>query len=75
MWPSAVLNTPVGIAGRVIVAGLLRHFLHLQPARRLEVEHEDLRLQQRGGDPLAFAGDLALEQRGQDAERAEQCRR
>ena len=31
----------------MIVAGLLRHFLGDQPARRLEVEHEDLRLQQR----------------------------
>ena len=33
--------------GRMIVAGLLGDLLGDQPARRLEVEHEDLRLQQR----------------------------
>src|SRR5262245_878644 len=58
--------------GRMIVAGLLRHFALHQPARRLEVEHEDLRLQERGRDVLAFLRPLALEQRNHDAERAEQ---
>ena len=57
----------------MIVAGLLGHLVRLQPARGLEIEHEDLRLQQRGGDPLAFAGNFALEQRDHDAERAEQA--
>ena len=59
--------------GRMIVAGLLGHLVRLQPARGLEVEHEDLRLQQRGGDPLPLAGALALEQRDHDADRAEQA--
>ena len=59
-------------AGRMIVAGLLRHFAFDQPARGLEIEHEDLRLQQRGRDLLALAGLLPLEQRDQDAERGEQ---
>jgi len=58
-------------AGRVIVAGLFGELMHLQPARGLEVEHEDLRLQQRGRDPLAFAGNVALQQRGQNAHGAE----
>ena len=31
-----------------------------QPARGLEIEHEDLRFQQRGVDVAAFAGLLAL---------------
>src|SRR5262249_24904242 len=57
---------------RVIVAGLLWHFGLDQEARRLEVEHEDLRLQERGGDVLALLRLLALEQCHQDAERAEQ---
>ena len=56
----------------MIVAGLLGDLVRLQPARGLEVEHEDLRLQQRGGDPLPFAGNFALVQRRQNAERAEQ---
>src|SRR5439155_17835815 len=43
-----------------------------QPARGLEVEHEDLRLQERGRDVLAFLRLLALEQGDHDAERAEQ---
>ncbi len=29
----------------MVVAGLLWHFLLKQPARRLKVQHEDLRLQ------------------------------
>ena len=48
-------------AGRMVVAGLLRHVLFHQPARGLEIQHENLRLQQRGLHPLAFAGDLALQ--------------
>jgi hypothetical protein len=38
----------------VVVAGLRRHLAAEQPARALEVEHEYLRLQQRGGDVLAL---------------------
>ena len=60
-------------AGRMVVAGLLGDFLLHQPARGLEVEHEDLGLQQRGLHPLALARDLALEQRGEDAHGAEQA--
>ena len=59
----------------MIVAGLLRHLLGDQPARGLEVEHENLRLQQRRLDVLALLRRLALEQRRHDAERAEQSRR
>ena len=44
-----------------------------QPARGLEVEHENLRLQERRGDPLSFAGNFAFEQRGEDAHGAEQA--
>ena len=51
----------------MVVAGLLRHLMRDQPARRLEVEHRDLRRQQRALDPLALARHLALEQRHQDA--------
>ena len=58
----------------MVVAGLLGDILVHQPARGLEIQHEDLRLQQRGLHPLAFAGNLALEQRGQDAHGAEQPR-
>src|SRR3546814_292500 len=35
-------------AGGMVVAGLLRHLAVHRPARRLEVEHRDLRLEQRG---------------------------
>src|SRR5665213_1946470 len=50
-------------AGRVVVAGLLGDLAGLQPARRLEVEHEYLRFEERGVDPLPLAGLLALDQR------------
>src|SRR5437773_3458659 len=53
--------------GRVIVAGLRRDLAVHEPARRLEVEHRHHRLEERGVDPLALAGPLALEQRNQDA--------
>ena len=56
----------------MVVAGLLRHFFFHQPARGLKIQHENLCLQQRGLHPLTFAGDIALEQRGQDADRTEQ---
>jgi hypothetical protein len=62
-------------AGRVVVAGLLRHLVRDGPARALEVEHRDLRRQQRAFDPLALARHLALQQRDQDAHRAENPRR
>ena len=57
----------------MVVAGLLGDVLFHQPARGLEIQHEDLRLQQRGLHPLAFAGDVALQQRGEDAHGAEQA--
>ena len=47
----------------MIVAGLLWDIMVLQPARRLEIEHENLRLQQRSVYPLTFAGYFTLEQR------------
>ena len=50
----------------MIGARLRRHLMIDQPARRLEVEHRDLRLQQRGVHPLPLAGALALDQREQD---------
>src|ERR1043166_34027 len=54
-------------AGRMVVAGLPRHLVADEPARRLEVEQLNLRLQQRGAHPLPLAGNFALEQRDQDA--------
>ena len=57
--------------GRVVVARLLRHLAPHQPARGLEVEHEELRLQQRGLHPLPLARFLALDQRHRDAVGAE----
>ena len=59
-------------AGRMIVAGLPRHFAGHQPARALEIEHENLRLQQRGLHVLALAGFFALQQRRENAERRKQ---
>ncbi len=56
----------------MIVAGLLGDLAADQIARRLKIEHENLRLQQRGLDVLALVRFLALEQRDQDAERREQ---
>ena len=49
------------------IALLARHLVLHQPARRLEVEHEKLRLDQRGVDPLPLAALLALQQRQHDA--------
>ena len=56
----------------MIVAGLLRHFAFHEEARGLEIEHEDLRLQERGRDLLALAGLFPLEEGDEDAERCEQ---
>ena len=56
----------------MIVAGLLRHHAVDQIARGLKIEHENLRLQQRGLDRLTLAGFVALDQRDQNAERREQ---
>ena len=42
---------------------LARH----QPARGLEIEHEDLRFEQRGVHPLPLTGRLPFDQRHQDA--------
>ena len=59
----------------MVVAGLPGDVLFHQPARGLEIQHEYLRLQQRGLDPLALAGDLAFQERRENANRAEQPRR
>jgi len=45
----------------VIIAGLRRNLAPHQPACRLEIQHEDLRLQQAGMHPAAFAGAMPLE--------------
>src|SRR5690606_3356429 len=62
-------------AGRMIVARLLGHLARHQPARRLEIQHRDLRLEQRGMDPTALPGHLPIEQRDQDSLREETARR
>src|SRR6266478_9831712 len=49
----------------MVVARLLGDLSGDQPARGLEVEHEDLRFEQRGVDPLPHAASLALDQRHQ----------
>ena len=71
--PSAVGNSAGRDAGRVVVAGLLGDLAGDQPARGLEVEHEDLRFEQRGMDPLPLARLLALDQRHQDRLRQQQA--
>ena len=58
-------------AGRMIVAGLLRHLTAHEITGGLEIEHENLRLQQRRLDVLALLGFLAFEQRDQNAEGGE----
>ncbi len=52
----------------MIVAGLARDLTVHQPARRLEIEHEHLRLQQRRMHPTPYSGAHALEQRNHDSE-------
>ena len=64
-----------GRAGRMVVAGLPRHLARHQVARGLEVEHEDLRLQERGLHPLPAPGPLALVERHQDAHGGERAGR
>src|SRR5690606_38766457 len=59
----------------VVVARLRRALAIDQPARRLEVEHRDLRLEQRRVHPLALPGALALEEGEQDALREEAASR
>ena len=44
----------------MIVTRLLRNLTFDQIARGLKIEHEDLCLQQRGRDLLAFSGRLSL---------------
>ena len=58
-------------ACRVIVARLVRDLAFGQPARRLEIKHEDLRLQERSVEPLPLAGFFPLNECHQHAERAE----
>ncbi len=50
----------------MVVAGLRRDLAFDQPARRLEIQHGDLGLEQRGVDEAAFAGALALQERHHD---------
>src|SRR5690348_13045911 len=71
------IDVPVGrreYAGgnrrRMVVAGLLRDLSRKQPARGLEVQHRDLRGEQRSLYPLPRAGFLPLQQRQQNAHRA-----
>ena len=59
----------------MIVAGLTGHILVDQPARGLEVEHENLRGEQRGLDILSLAGLFAFEQRHHDTECCKQSGR
>src|SRR5262245_57093361 len=59
-------------AGGVIVAGLFRDLAFDKPARGLEIKHENLGLQQRGLDLLAFVRLLTLQQRDKNAHGAEQ---
>ncbi|CPK17390.1 Uncharacterised protein [Bordetella pertussis] len=59
---------PHGAAGGMVVAFLRGHVAVVQVARRLEIHHGDLRMQQRGMHPLPLPGLLAFEQRGQDAD-------
>ena len=58
-------------AGRVVVASLLRHLTVHQVAGGLEVQHLDLCLEQRGLHPLPFPRHFTLQQRHQNALRAE----
>ena len=52
----------------MVVPGLGRNLAGHRPARRLEVEHRDLRLQKRRVHPASLTGLLALEQRDEDAD-------
>ena len=60
--------------GRMVVARLLGDLALHQPARGLEVEHEDLRLDQRGVNPLALLGALAVIEREDDRLGEQQAR-
>ena len=75
IWPSRVRNTPVGMLVGWSLPACSGTSLRDQPARRLEIEHRDLRRQQRAFDPLALARHLALQQRDEDAHRAEDAGR
>ena len=50
-----------GNVQRMIVARLLWHFARVEPARGLEIQHKNLRRQQRSRDPLAFSRSLPLD--------------
>src|SRR5688572_33066430 len=52
--------------GRMVIALLAGDHAAHQVARRLEVEHVDLRFDQRSRNPLALAGALAVEQRSEE---------
>ncbi len=75
MCPSTGREHPGRNPRRMIVARLRRDLLGDQPARGLEVQHEDLRLQQRRGHPASHTGSLAVEDRHHDAQREQVARR
>ena len=65
--PSEVANTPVGMLVGWLLPACPGTSCADRPARRLEVQHGDLRAEQGTGHPLALAGLLAFQQRDQDA--------
>ena len=56
-------------AGGMVVAHLHRNVLVIEVTGALKVHHGDLGMQQGGMNPLPLAGDFALQQSRQDAER------
>src|SRR5437879_3068213 len=81
--PAAGGDVDVAVAGRkdarwnaggVIVAGLACDFSGDQPARGLEVQHEQLRLEQTGRYPTTDAGPRPLDQGHRDTQRQERAR-
>ncbi len=66
--PSAAGKRTGGNASGMVVARLAGDLARHQPARRLEVEHEHLGLEQARLHPTPDAGAGALEQRDHDAE-------
>src|SRR5579875_412824 len=58
----------------MVVARLAGDLAGDEPARRLEIEHGDLGLEQRALDPLPAAGALALDDGEENAHRREDAR-
>src|SRR3974390_1303188 len=61
-------------AAWVLVSDLLRHHAVNQIARRLEIEHEGLRFEERCLNPLALPGFVAFDQSGESTIGREQSR-